>query len=232
MTSSKEISDEIERIMNGEIDADDQVENDFEDGFIIFIISDTLNNAVKVTHRNHSVGISEDEVKDGYRVQDTEMNEENDAAANDEEEVEDVAMNDEENAVYNDVEVEEEDDDNIPLARIAQIQSKVIVLQANSLKGRNKHRWSTKQPTRSRRTAARNIIHFFAGSANNARELLDPTQCFLHFFSDQIIQEIVTHTNQHTSDNSAKYAKQTSTISQTSKEEIRALLGLLIFSAL
>ncbi|KAK9736764.1 hypothetical protein QE152_g11308 [Popillia japonica] len=162
--SSKEISDEIERIMNGEIDADDQVENDFADDFSdledvleqeeIHIISDTLDNAVKVTHRNisdtldnavkvthrnHSVGMSEDEVQDGYRVQDTEMNEESDAAANDvEEEVEDGAMNDEENAVYNDVEVEKEDDDNIPLARIAQIQSKVIVLQANSLKGRNK----------------------------------------------------------------------------------------------
>lgn len=62
--------------------------------------------------------------------------------------------------------------------------------------------------------------------------MLTPANNFLHFFADNILETIVRYTNKEIRLKSVNYAKQTSTVSETCKEEVMALIGLLIFSGL
>ena len=124
------------------------------------------------------------------------------------------------------------EEDNIPLAILsARGHHSDIVLPSNDkLKSKNGHRWSSKSTKQSKRISRRNIIHFIPGSKGCVKDVLLPESIFRHFFNDEILERIVTFTNEETRLKSKKYKNQDLTISETSKEEILALIGILILS--
>ncbi|KAJ8928139.1 hypothetical protein NQ314_019319 [Rhamnusium bicolor] len=125
---------------------------------------------------------------------------------------------------------DDESDDNLPLSSIADHLRYIIVPKNPLMKGKNGHRWTTIEPHRQKRVPTQNIIHFVPGSKGPASLLLTPVSCFKHFFTDNILDKIVLHTNEQIVVKSASYAEKTLTISKTCKEEVIALIGLLIFS--
>lgn len=135
-----------------------------------------------------------------------------------------------ESAINEAVNIEDESDDNIPLARFVE-KSMIVHPKKSKLRGKNGHLWSTKLPSHSRRVSKRNLIHFIPGPKNEARELFQAKDCFLHFFSNRIIDQIVECTNQEIIRKSAKYKTKDLTVSETCREEILALIGLLILTA-
>lgn len=68
------------------------------------------------------------------------------------------------------------------------------------------------------------------GPTQEASQADTPEKCFTLLFSDDIINEIVQWTNQKIYIEAPKYKQQNSTVQQTTSEEVRAILGLLIFS--
>lgn len=69
------------------------------------------------------------------------------------------------------------------------------------------------------------------GPLPNVRNILDPVHAFQIFFSDNVLNQIVEYTNQKIRFARQKYSTETATFSETSLEEIRALLGLYILAA-
>lgn len=92
--------------------------------------------------------------------------------------------------------------------------------------------WHTRPQVSSRtRTPARNIIApFTPGPTHEAAQATTPSQCFGLFVSDEVIGEIVTWTNAKIDRMAGQFARQNPTVRNTSPPEMRALLGVLIFS--
>lgn len=136
-----------------------------------------------------------------------------------------------------DVICSDSESDNIPLAQLAKKASEetrnsyLIVPNKSSMKGKNGHKWSAKAPSQSKRISKRNILYFQPGSKGTAREHIEPVDCFRHFLNDEMISKILVHTNQEIKRKSEKYKNKDLTVSTTCKEEILALIGLLIFSS-
>jgi hypothetical protein len=128
------------------------------------------------------------------------------------------------------LDTDDESGGNMPLSSIAENLKHIIIPTKSSWKGKNGHRWSTIEPQRKNRVPARNIIHFVPGSKGLVSHMLTPGSCFKHFFSDNMLQKIVIHTNEQISLKSAAYKEKTLTISNTCKEDVMALIGLLVFS--
>lgn len=80
------------------------------------------------------------------------------------------------------------------------------------------------------RTAARNVVHIIPGPKQEYRGVIRPQDCFEKFFTSDMIEEVLIRTNEDISVKASKYKQQNSTISLTRKEELHALLGLIIFS--
>jgi hypothetical protein len=118
----------------------------------------------------------------------------------------------------------------MPLSSIVENLKHIIIPTKSSWKGKNGHRWSTIEPQRKKRVPTRNIIHFVPGSNGLVSHMLTPGSCFKYFFSDNMLQKIVIHTNEQIALKSAAYKEKTLTISKTCKEEVMALIGLLVFS--
>ena len=90
--------------------------------------------------------------------------------------------------------------------------------------------WNT-TPFRGPDRSSRNIIsNINPGPKGVAMLAKTPGECFSSFIDDKIIDEIVEWTNQKILIENAKYKKLVSTIKETTSEEIKALLGILIFS--
>lgn len=108
-----------------------------------------------------------------------------------------------------------------------------VILQSSKIYmyGKNKHKWATKPRSSSCRTSSRNIVHFIPGPVGEARNLVDPLPLFHLFFPKDMVNEIVLHTNVEIDLKRKKYKKDIYTISHTSPNEIKALLGLLIQAA-
>lgn len=98
------------------------------------------------------------------------------------------------------------------------------------LVGKNGHRWSA-VPKATSKTPQRNIIHIFPGPVINFQNDSYANEFFKLFITDSMIDKIVLHTNAMIEIKSAKYKAKSATISTTSPDEVRALLGLLVLSA-
>lgn len=98
------------------------------------------------------------------------------------------------------------------------------------LKGKDGHRWSSVAKTETR-TLKRNIIHIVQGPKDLAKAALTHFDTFSLFITESMIDTIVKYTNTEIDVRSKRYKDEKATISETSATEIKALLGLLYFSA-
>lgn len=110
-------------------------------------------------------------------------------------------------------------------------QQSIIQPRQNILYGKNQHKWSTKPRDPRTRTAARNVLHIVPGPAGMAKELSQPKDLFYLFVEEEMINVIVQYTNVEIDIKKNKYKTSKYTTTQTSANEIKALLGLLIQSA-
>ncbi|CAB3254174.1 unnamed protein product [Arctia plantaginis] len=109
-------------------------------------------------------------------------------------------------------------------------QQSIIQPRQNFMYGKNQHKWSAKPRDPRTHTAGRNVLHIIPGPAGIAKEISDPKQLHL-FVEEEMIDDIVQYTNVEIDIKSNKYKTSKYTTSQTSPNEIKALLGLLIQSA-
>lgn len=111
---------------------------------------------------------------------------------------------------------------------------KIVVENINrtqvSLKGKDGHRWSA-FAGKTARNPMKNKVHIIQGPTGAAKEALNPCKVFELLISDTIIDKIVMYTNAEILVRSQNYKDKKATISATSPMEIKALIGLLIFSA-
>lgn len=108
----------------------------------------------------------------------------------------------------------------------------IVDFKASTLSSKSGFRWSCRPQLHSAtRTAARNIIPpFTPGPTQVAQSADTPEKCFTLLFEDRIVDEIVECTNKKIDINAAKYARKTATHSRTEPAEVRALLGIVLFS--
>lgn len=99
------------------------------------------------------------------------------------------------------------------------------------LRGKNGHMWSNIPPQAPTRAAARNIIHIRPGPTANARNKTSPLDVFSLFFTDDMKDSIIRHTNSAIRRKQVNYANLTSTVSEITREEFDAFLGVLILTA-
>lgn len=77
----------------------------------------------------------------------------------------------------------------------------------------------------------RNKTHIIQGTKGIARDAANPLDAFSLFITDTTIDEIVIHTNSEILSRSQTYTQEKATTSLTTSMEIKALIGILIFSA-
>lgn len=105
-----------------------------------------------------------------------------------------------------------------------------VQISSTFLRERNRHVWSTVR-LQSNRTASSDIVHVSRGPTSRCRGIKDPLACFELFITDEILDEIVKWTNAEIIIKQQNYATFRSTQQPTDKCEIRALIGIFIFSA-
>lgn len=181
--------------------------------------------------QQHSDSESEDNVQEEVHI------------ITDESEVESQYSSDEEVSVVrrgrNRNNIIESDSDNEPpqrassshLSNSSSRHTFVIHPGKNYLYGKNKYKWMTNPRGSSTRTSARNITHFIPGPVNGARDITKPNSIFKLFLSDEMIDQIVTYTNAEIDLKKDRYKQLSHTISYTTSNEMRALIGLLFQSA-
>ncbi|GBP21878.1 PiggyBac transposable element-derived protein 4 [Eumeta japonica] len=114
-----------------------------------------------------------------------------------------------------------------------QHQQSVIQPRQNTLYGKNQHKWSTIPRDPRTRTGARNVLHIVPGPVGISKEFSEPKDLFHLFIPEEIIDIIVQYSNIEINIKNNKYKTSKYTTTQTSANEIKALLGLLIqFAAL
>ncbi|KAG7161264.1 PiggyBac transposable element-derived protein 4-like 4 [Homarus americanus] len=108
----------------------------------------------------------------------------------------------------------------------------IVDFHTSTVSGKAGFRWSCRPQVPSpTRTPARNIIQpLTPGPTREVQSADTPERCFRLLFEDHIIEEIVEWTNKKIAVQAAKFARQTATHSTTEPAEVRALLGILIFS--
>ncbi|GBP23673.1 hypothetical protein EVAR_80290_1 [Eumeta japonica] len=112
-----------------------------------------------------------------------------------------------------------------------QHQQSVIQPRQNILYGKNQHKWSTIPRDPRTRTGARNVLHIVPRPVGISKELSKPKNLFHLFIPEEIIGIIVQYSNIEINIKNNKYKTSKYTTTQTSANEIKALLGLLIQSA-
>ncbi|XP_064082557.1 uncharacterized protein LOC135198676 isoform X1 [Macrobrachium nipponense] len=107
----------------------------------------------------------------------------------------------------------------------------IVDFNASTLSTASLFRWNCHPQVASvPRTSEGNIPLYTPGPTQNAQAADNPLECFSLFFVDEIINEIVKWTNKSIEMKVAKYARKTTTLNPVEPAELRALLGLLIFS--
>lgn len=108
---------------------------------------------------------------------------------------------------------------------------RVITLPQSSIRGKNRHIWSTAKGRSTARTSAINIVRTNRGPTRMCRDIVDPLLCFQLFIKDEIVEEVVKWTNveiirkrEHLKEVSASYR-------DTNDTEIWALIGILTLTA-
>lgn len=107
---------------------------------------------------------------------------------------------------------------------------RLITVSRPSIRGKNKHCWSTTKASRRGRISALNIIRSQRGPRRMCRNLYEALHCFNIFFTDEIIAEIVKWTNAEISLR-RKETMISATFRDTNDTEIRALIGILVMTA-
>lgn len=107
--------------------------------------------------------------------------------------------------------------------------NRIISLSQRTIRGKNKYCWSTSKAPRRSRVAALNIVRCQRGPTRMCRNIYDPLLCFNIFFTDEIFSEIVKWTNAEIS--LKRKSMTVATFRETNEEEIRALIGILIMTA-
>lgn len=125
------------------------------------------------------------------------------------------------------------------------LDSRIIIPTQRTLRGKNKHCWSTIKGQNRGRTANINIVRTSRGPTRMCKNIYEPALCFQLFITDEIINEIVRWTNAEISrkrtDKEAKFRliaenqNKTYSFSATFRDtvdiEIRALIGILVLSS-
>lgn len=107
----------------------------------------------------------------------------------------------------------------------------IVKFSKEFLRGRNGHLWSTKSATRpTAGTPRHNIINIQPGSTASTFRNSTPHRYFEQLFDDAMIDEIVQHTNAMVQVLAQKFAQQKATVNRTTVNEIKALIGCLIYS--
>lgn len=212
--TDRELEKEIEKIMNGEddmdLDSNNDIESDWEEADNLEVEHDS-SDSVSDFEENEIIG---EDVKISEETSDQDIDDQlcnNPSASGG-----------------------SSSDDNIPLSELFATKKRkrcMIKPKSISLKGKNGHKWSTKVPQRSKRTARRNIVHFIPGSKGGAKTCSTFSDYFLHFFSDDIVSTILCYTNDEIRKQSQKYTDKSSTVAAVTKEELMGLFGILIMSA-
>lgn len=101
-----------------------------------------------------------------------------------------------------------------------------------TVKGKNGFRWTKIPQSQSTRTAVRDIVHRGQQPKGEGKNVTNPLEAFSLFFSDSLFKKIVEHTNSEIELKQQRYKNLQFSIAQTNKTEIKALIGILIFSAL
>lgn len=108
----------------------------------------------------------------------------------------------------------------------------VIVPPDTTLEGKDNFVWQTKVNETRGKTPSKNIIHITPGPTANARQANEPHECFKLFFTPDIINKIVTHTNEEIIRKRVNYKEPGHfSLKDVDAEEIEAYLGVLILTA-
>lgn len=118
-------------------------------------------------------------------------------------------------------------EDDIPLSQTRTCSIYLVTFKTKSLKGKNGHKWSTKLPQKSKRTGARNIVHFISGPKGPSKDCSLLEDYFLHFFSNNILDTILQHTNEELEIQAQKYSGNQN-VSKLTKDELKAMFSILM----
>lgn len=117
------------------------------------------------------------------------------------------------------------------LAETSGTSSSILTLSQSTIRSRNRHIWATSKGRTSGRATALNIVHVARGPSRGVRGVVDPLLLFDKFMTDQIFDEILKWTNAEIAIKKQTYEQVTSTFKDTCKEELRALVGILVLTA-
>ena len=110
--------------------------------------------------------------------------------------------------------------------------TRLLSISETPLFGRNKYKWSaTPVLSKFSRTPRKNLLTGGnPGPNGDALHAKTEIECFSLFMNDDILTEIMTHTNECITRFCVIFAKQKSTLNLVQLEELKALIGVLIFS--
>lgn len=98
------------------------------------------------------------------------------------------------------------------------------------VKGKNGYAW-TKQPKPNSRSRSHNIVHVTRKAKGTAAATENSLEAFLVLFDEYIVNKIVQHTNEDIQLKQTQYKDISSSVYFTNATEIKALIGILLFSA-
>lgn len=108
----------------------------------------------------------------------------------------------------------------------------LVIVESPVLFGKDGTSWKTKCSDEKRKTPSRNIVHVRPGPTPTTKFTSDPVECFNLFISQNIVNEILVHTNNEILRQREKYKSNADpSLKDVSVIELRALFGLLLTSA-
>lgn len=99
------------------------------------------------------------------------------------------------------------------------------------IKGKNGYKWTEEPSQTTTRSSAINIVHRRQQPKGEGKNVSNPLEAFQLYFTDNLIDKLVIHTNDEILRKQANYNEIKFTVSETNSSELKALLGVLIFSA-
>ena len=110
-------------------------------------------------------------------------------------------------------------------------QPGTIDFQRSTIASKHGFRWSCRPKTGPNiRIPARNIVRFCPGPVKEAQDANTPEKAMLLLLTDDMIDIIVHWTNKRIELDATKYKRQSGVVGPTEPAEVRALIGLLLFS--
>lgn len=111
------------------------------------------------------------------------------------------------------------------------VKERVVVPNVDTMEGKDNFVWQTKCTENTGKTLAKNVVHIRPGPNATGRDAFSPTECFQLFFSENMLQNIITHTNEEISRKRALYKSPLDgSLKDLCDQELRALFGILILA--